>query len=462
MRAIDLLSTVVVLKYLAQAELGVASLSSSVSIIAETLSGLGVAGAIVQAKAVSEDEQSSLFWWCVGVALVLAAAALAVSPLAARLFDAPELGSMIAVSGLKFITVGAAIVPLQMLARDMRFREFGVAQTAATFGEALTKIALAVLGFGAWAIVVANVLRGLYLLLVLIGLTRWRVRLHFRRREIEPFVRFGVPMAAAGLVSEAYRNIDYFLVGRYLGVATLGVYRVAFDLAMVPIEAIAQPMYRVSYSLLARMARDGEKVVVEFLRCSRYLLLWTGPVAVFLHFAGRDILFLIGADKWLGAVPALGILCWAAVMRTSTRLFSNLFNATGHPRLALLDAVLTLVVLASSMLAALEFAADRWGMLAVCYAWLVAYPLLFIVFWALAKRVVPLHFRAYAAEHVVVLLALAASAAATAGALSVVAEALRALPVLLSLLVTALVSFGVYLAALRVAGMRGADLRQKL
>lgn len=110
-------------------------------------------------------------------------------------------------------------------------------------------------------------------------------------------------IAGASLVSEVYRNIDYFLVGRHLGVATLGVYRVAFDLAMVPIEAIAQPIYRVSFAVLARMTNEKERLVREFLRSSRYLMALAGPVAVFLQFAGSDLLVLLGGERWLAAAP---------------------------------------------------------------------------------------------------------------------------------------------------------------
>jgi O-antigen/teichoic acid export membrane protein len=59
MQVLDVVSTIAVLRFLTREELGVASLSLGVTIVAEALSGLGVAGAIVQAPTLDRDEQDS-------------------------------------------------------------------------------------------------------------------------------------------------------------------------------------------------------------------------------------------------------------------------------------------------------------------------------------------------------------------------------------------------------------------
>ena len=51
-------------------------------------------------------------------------------------------------------------------------------------------------------------------------------------------MRFGVRSMTASAIFYAYRNADYFFVGRYLGIEVLGIYRVAFDLAMTPLEIV--------------------------------------------------------------------------------------------------------------------------------------------------------------------------------------------------------------------------------
>ncbi len=422
MRVVDVASTIVVLHYLSKDDLGLASLCLGITITAEALSGFGVSGAIVQAEHVSAPQQSSLFWWCMAVALVLAMIVwLGADPIA-RYYEAPRLGPMVAVSGLKLLTVGAAIVPLHMLSRALRFKQVSVVQASASLAETVTKLSLAVIGFGAWALVVSNVLRGLFLLLALLIVVRFVPKLRFRRNEIAPFVSFGVRASLASLVSEAARNVDYFLIGKYLGVSTLGVYRVAFDVAMTPAEAIAQPISRVSVPLFSRLALEPQRMPDAFLRSTRYLLALTGPVALFLSFAGEDLLTLIQAGAWLEAMPALGVLCWAAVMRVMTRMFSNVFVACGRPDLALLEAGLTLMVLAASMIALLQLGAAQLGMLAVCYAWLLAYPILFSVLWRFARQVMELRLETYARALAPIIAGLIVTAGTTATALAMLAE----------------------------------------
>jgi O-antigen/teichoic acid export membrane protein len=56
---------------------------------------------------------------------------------------------------------------------------------------------------------------------------------------------------------QGYRNADYFLVGKLLGVEALGIYRIAFDLGMQPVEVVINLINRVSYPIYVKLAHDG-------------------------------------------------------------------------------------------------------------------------------------------------------------------------------------------------------------
>jgi O-antigen/teichoic acid export membrane protein len=231
----------------------------------------------------------------------------------------------------------------------------------------------------------------------------------------------------------------------------LGVYKVAFDIAMKPIDAMAQPIYRVTYPVFARLSQQTEELAARFVDSSRYMLGLIAPIAVFVFVSSSDLLEVAAAERWVAAAPAIQVLCWAGLMRALTRLFDNLFFSLSRPDLALLDAVLGLVVLGATMPPLLFLLGDRFGILSVCFAWLIAYPLIFAVLFTFGQRLSPLRLSGYAKG-------LVPTAAAAGVMLLVLYASGRALVdenAWTRLLAQALIALGAYAIGLRyLAGVR--------
>jgi O-antigen/teichoic acid export membrane protein len=395
MRLLDLASSVVVLKILSREQMGLAALSWSVVVICEAFSGLGVGNALVQAKEVSRQELDSLFWFSSGTGLGLTALMAACAAPIAWFYAEPALAPMVAVSALKLAFVSTAIVPLQMLSRNLQFRGAGIAQTAASALENITKVILALSGAGAWTLVIANSARGLFVLVVVYALApHWPAR-HFRLSEVKPFLRFGLRTMTSTVIYQAYRNADFFLVGRYLGMEVLGIYRVAFSLAMTPLEVVTQVANRVGFPVYARVAHDTEARTEAFARSIRYVLLLAGPVVVVLFFGAADAVALVN-ERWFPAVPAIQLLAWAALLRSIDLLFPTFFQAIGRPEYSVYDAILSASILVSGFWIALHFWGNQNGMMAVCAVWLLAYPIVLAADTLWAKRIAGIGFRTLA------------------------------------------------------------------
>jgi O-antigen/teichoic acid export membrane protein len=388
-RAIDVASSLVLLALLTREEMGTAALVVSTGAIIEAASGMGIGHALIQSQTLTKPEEHSLFWLTSAIGLGLGLVLVAISPLVAREYGLPLLLPMIALTGLKHFFVGVAVVPQQLLNKQLKFRELGAIQALSTFFEALAKIALAALGFGAWAVVLSNVLRGVVLVGLVLGFSGFRPQLHFSWAESRGYLRFGTRIAGSSLLYHAYKNADYFLVGRLLGVEVLGVYRVAFDLAMQPLEVIILLVNRVTYPIYVKLAHDAAALRNALLRSTRSLILLGAPAVAFLFLAAEDVLAMINEGRWGGAAPALRVLVWGGLLRGGAHLFPQVYIASGRPHYALVDSVSALVVLVSGFTIGLSLFPEL-GMMSVCWTWLAAYPLLLCVALTLTRRIMPI------------------------------------------------------------------------
>ncbi|MDH4130241.1 MAG: oligosaccharide flippase family protein, partial [Gemmatimonadota bacterium] len=313
-----------------------------------------------------------------------------------------------------------------------------------------------VAGFGAWGLVLANVARGLFLCLALWWLAPFRPALTAEDPTVRRAVRFGSKAAAASILYHVYRNLDFLLIGWALGPRALGIYRVAFDLGMTPLEIVLNLVNRVQFPIYARLRDDARALAEAFHRSARSLLLVLGPVAALVCFASPDILALIGGGRWLPAVPLIQVLAWASLLRGIAQLFPQLYNATGRPAFAIYDSLLTGTTLVVGFALALWLAPLERGALAVAWVWLLTYPVALQAHFRWVRRCAPISARGMAAELAgpvlgVLLLSL------VLGLLSLLRPVLSAPVLMLGLLVLAgAATYLVYLR--RVLGITPGDL----
>lgn len=390
MRLLDVGGTLIVLQFLGPGEIGIATLAWSLAVAMEAFNGLGVGQVLVRQKEMTHAELSGLFWFCTLLGVAATAVMGAVAPFVAVFYGNWRLYPMIVVAATKLIFVGAALVPLQVLTRDLDFKTSGAAQTLATLGESLTKVALVVAGMGAWGLVLANVGRGLYLYLALQWLAPFRPSLTAADASTRRSIRFGLRVAAGSIIYQIYRNMDFLLVGRFLGTSAVGIYRVAWDLGMTPLEIVVNLVNRVQYPIYAKLQEHAQELKAAFYRSAQSLLLTLGPVVALICFASPDILRLIGHGKWLAAAPLVQILVWASLLRGIAQLFPALYIATGHPHYSVYDSIVTGGTLVVGFLLALILAPAETATHWVALVWLLSYPIALALHFSLARRTAPI------------------------------------------------------------------------
>ncbi len=390
MRILDVAGTLLVLQFLAPGEIGVATLAWSLSVAMEAFNGLGVGQVVVRQRDLTHAELSGLFWFCTLLGVAAVAVMAAAAPFIALFYANWRLYPMIVVAASKLIFVGAALVPLQLVTRELDYRTSGAVQTLATLGEAITKVVLVVGGLGAWGLVLANAGRGLYLMLALWWMAPFKPAITAADAATRKSIGYGLRVAIASILYQVYRNMDFLLIGRFLGTSAVGIYRAAWDLGMTPLEIILQLVNRVQYPIYARLQTHKEELTQAFYRSARSLLLVLGPVAALICFASPDIFHLIGGGKWVPSVPLVQILVWASLLRGIALLFPQLYHATGHPELGIYDSLVTGGTLVLGFLLALVLAPAEAGTRWVSLVWLLTFPFTLGLHFYLVRRTAPI------------------------------------------------------------------------
>jgi len=117
------------------------------------------------------------------------------------------------------------------------------------------------------------------------------------------------------LATQVFSNIDYFVVGRYLGAAALAHYTLAFQLAIIPCSGSREILSRVAFPSLARIQSDLPRIRRAFTQMVRVPATLVTAGAVLLAVAAPTLIARLYGPSWL---PRRGRCSFSRWRRHST------------------------------------------------------------------------------------------------------------------------------------------------
>jgi O-antigen/teichoic acid export membrane protein len=306
---------VVLARLLAPHDFGIAAMVLVFSSLVLVFSDLALGAALVQRKVVGEAEYATVFWTSLAAGLVFALLGIASSGPVARFYHEPAVRSLVVVLSLGFLVAAAGVVPTALLTRSMDFRALEVRAMIATSVGAAAGIALAVAGFGPWAIIALQLATTAMQSALVWVRSPWRPSTQFSFRTLRELVGFSGNVFGQRLLYYLHRNTDNLLVGRFLGAAALGAYGLAYNVMLVPFTRIAGPIQEVVFPAFSRMQDDRERLAAGWIRVTRIVAAVSMPALLGLLVLAPDFVTVVLGQKWHSVVPVLQILTWVGLIQ---------------------------------------------------------------------------------------------------------------------------------------------------
>jgi PST family polysaccharide transporter len=225
-----LASLTIMARLLSPEQFGLVAMVTVVSGLYGLLTSAGLSSATVQRVTVTDAQISTLFWINMLIGAVLSALCLATAPALVAFYDEPRLLWVTAAMAAGFLINAAGVQHIALLQRELRFVTLTLIEVLAQVASLAIGIALAVAGFGYWALV-ASTLAGPAVLTVLAWTTtRWIPGRPHRDAEVLSMLRFGGLVTIQSVLYYVAQNIDKVLIGRFRGADAVGIYGRAYQL----------------------------------------------------------------------------------------------------------------------------------------------------------------------------------------------------------------------------------------
>lgn len=317
--------------------------------ISQSLVDSGFSNALIRKQDRDETDNSTVFYFNIGVGTVLYLILFFCAPLIARFYDEPLLTKITRIISLSILINSFVVVQRAILTSDLNFKTQAKASMSAAIISGIVGISMAYTGLGVWSIVWYQLTNLSVNAILLWILSKWRPKFLYSWESFRELFGFGSKLAASGILDTLYNNIYLIVIGKVFNASDLGYYTRASQFAQFPSSNLTGIIQRVTYPVLCSIQNDNQRlrdVYRRFLRLSAFIVfpLMTGLAAV-----AKPLILLLLKAQWSFSIILLQLLCFSMMWYPIHAINLNLLQVKGRSdlflRLEILKKIVGVIIL---------------------------------------------------------------------------------------------------------------------
>lgn len=387
-QAMQVITTVILARLLKPSDFGLVGMAMIVIGFGALFKDLGTSAAVIQRKNLSRELLSSIFWVNVAFGVVVAVVINLLSPLIADFYQEEKVGALLQVLSLTFPISALSILQQAILERELAFRQLAKVEIVAVLAGSLVGIISALLGYGAWSLVYQALTFALLTTILLWAVSSWKPDLFFRWKGVKEVSSYSLHLTGFNVFNYLVRNMDYLLIGKFLGAQNLGYYTLAYQIMLYPIQSISAVIGRVMFPVYSTIQDDIARFRNAFLKVAGAIALATFPMMFGLWALVEPFVLTVFGPQWRPVILLLTILVPVGMIQSVGTTVGAIYQARGHT-----DWMFRWGVLSGIIFIAAFFLGLRWGIVGVATAYTIVSLILVYPSFAIPFRLINLPVR---------------------------------------------------------------------
>lgn len=360
---IQFISGIILARLLTPYDYGCIGMLMIFVILAEAFIDGGFGSALIQKKQPTQEDYSTIFFWNLGMAVVLYAVLYFSAPAIARFYDIPLLCDVLRVQGIVLFIYAFNVVQRNQLQKKLNFKILAIVTITTSLIALAVTIFMAYHGYGVWSLVAQQLLTAAIPALVFWFYIKWRPQWTFSWQSFRELFSFGFYMFLTNLLNQFGQQIQGLLIGKMYSPTTMGFYSKAHAFEKIASNSISSVMTQVTYPLYAEVQDDKVQLGNMIKRITMTLSYVTFPLMFILLLCAKPLFLLLYSERWLGSVPYFQVLCIAGLALSLQAVNNQAIAAVGKSRAMFIWTVVKRVVGISFVVEGL-FAFGMKGLLA--------------------------------------------------------------------------------------------------
>ena len=390
--ALQFVTLAILARLLSPSDFGLMGMIMVIIGFAQAFSDMGLSNAIIQRQDVAENHLSSFFWINVLTGIVLFICILLIRPLAVIYFKEADLSNYLIFAAFIFLITPVGQIFNTLLRKELNFKTLSEVEIASTVVYSVSAIGLALAKLGVLSLIFGQLSRSLFTVCILFFIFRktWLPRFHLSIKEIKSYLSFGAFQMGESVVNYLSANIDYIIIGRFLGPAALGFYTLAYQIMIFPLTKINPIITRVAFPAFSKIQDDNSIMREGYCRALNYISMFSFPMLAGMLVVAPEFIRLIYGAKWESSIIVLQIFCLVGVSKSLGNPIGSVLLAKGRADIGFYWNIFAVIMVSLAVIMGVN-----WGIVGVAVAILILQVPFFFIIQPIVNKLIELKFREY-------------------------------------------------------------------
>ena len=352
---------VILARLLSPSDYGLLAMIAIFNAIAFAFINSGFGNALIRKPDLTEDDNSTAFYFNVVAGVVMTGVIWLIAPLAATFYDKPILTQLLRVEGFLLIISSLTIVQNTQLSRALNFKAKMIINIASQVIAGVVAIYAAYHGFGVWSLVIQHFANSIIRLILLWIISPWRPRGKWNKASFRYLWGFGSKMLASGLLDTIYTNIYPIVIGKLYSAADLGQYKRARDFASIPSAGLTGVIQQVTFPVLSQIQEEIDRLASSYRRMLRFTVFLVFPMMIGMAVLAHPLVISLLTDKWAQCVPYLQVVCFSFMWYPVHAINLTLLQVKGRSDLFLRLEIIKKVIITIAIIISVPY-----GIMGIC------------------------------------------------------------------------------------------------
>ena len=353
-QGLQMIGALVLARILGPSTYGVISAATIYVTLSALILDQGMAAALVQRKDLPRNAPGAVATFNIFVAVVVGALTWFLAPQLAKLFDAGGLVTVLRILGAGLVFKAVAITPRAMLSRSFGFKSMALADISGALFGTIAGITAGLLGAGYDSMIYQVLVTDLLIAGIMLAASAGPVP-NLKLSGLGNILAFGMRVFATNTIAYFSRNTDNILVGRFLGVASLSFYSMAYRVLVIPVQMVGQTVNRVMFPVFARMVSRRDLLAECLVKSTEMVAICAVPPMVLLACSSHGLIPLVLGTAWAPTAPLVTVLALAGARETIFYITPALMKATGNAGMNLRFEIWSTAVQVAGIVVGLHF-----------------------------------------------------------------------------------------------------------
>jgi exopolysaccharide (amylovoran) exporter len=313
--------------------LGALAIVNVVNSIATLLQDMGLSSYLIHRQNISRAERTSLFMISAGLGVMSALVLFVLSFVVAYFYDSEVLGQLLRLSTINFVLLGLAAQYQASLIKTFQLPRLARIEVVGRLSGLATLLVL-VFGYGAsieaavYAMIVNSLVR--LLCFVVLAPRDWHPGRGFDRGIIRQALHYGAFQLGSQVINQLRSQADQIILGKFLGLAALGVYSLAKELVLQPTKLIMPVVQRLALPRLATRQGDPKELRRIYLVGLRGVAIFSASVFIMLAIFAPPAVTILYGHRYTGVSNLIPLMLLFGMLRPLGSLIGALSQSLGR------------------------------------------------------------------------------------------------------------------------------------